>query len=98
MLPNRDPEGHETTQLLSLIDFSGKSVLEIGCGDGRLTRRYASYAQSVTAVDPDLRGLSSAIANPVACAGGYVHFAQAQAEYLPFAAERFDIAIFAWSL
>ena len=36
-----DPENNETRALLNLVDFSGADVLEIGCGDGRLTYRYA---------------------------------------------------------
>ena len=36
-----DPEGVETRVLHDLVDFRGKDVLEIGCGDGRMTWRYA---------------------------------------------------------
>ena len=37
-----DPEETETRVLHELIDFTGKDVLEIGCGDGRMTWRFAS--------------------------------------------------------
>ena len=47
-----DPENNETRALLNLVDFSGADVLEIGCGDGRLTYRYAEEAAKVTAIDP----------------------------------------------
>jgi len=33
-----DPENNEIRTLTALADFSGKHVLETGCGDGRLTR------------------------------------------------------------
>ena len=36
-----DPEGNETATLFDLVDLDGAEVLEIGCGDGRLTWRYA---------------------------------------------------------
>jgi cyclopropane fatty-acyl-phospholipid synthase-like methyltransferase len=38
----KDPEGSEIQALFDLYtDWGGKSVLEIGSGDGRLTWRYA---------------------------------------------------------
>ena len=47
-----DPENNEIRALGDLVDFSGKHVLEIGCGDGRLTWRYAEAAAHVTAIEP----------------------------------------------
>jgi 2-polyprenyl-3-methyl-5-hydroxy-6-metoxy-1,4-benzoquinol methylase len=47
-----DPENNEPRALFDLADFSGQRVLEIGCGDGRLTWRYADKAAQVTAIDP----------------------------------------------
>ena len=47
-----DPEGNETRALFGSAELDGRSVLEIGCGDGRLTWRYASKAAHVTAIDP----------------------------------------------
>ena len=47
-----DPENNEIRALFDLVDFSGKHVLEIGCGDGRLTWRYAEAAAHVTAIEP----------------------------------------------
>ena len=32
-----DPEGTEIEAIHDLVDFSGKKVLEVGCGDGRMT-------------------------------------------------------------
>jgi cyclopropane fatty-acyl-phospholipid synthase-like methyltransferase len=32
-----DSEGNETGALFDLVDLAGQEVLEIGCGDGRLT-------------------------------------------------------------
>ena len=48
-----DPEGNETRALFDMVDFSHKRVLEIGCGEGRLTWRYADKAARVTAIDPN---------------------------------------------
>lgn len=46
-----DPEGAETGVLGEMVDLSGADVLEVGCGDGRLTWRYAEQAASVLAID-----------------------------------------------
>jgi len=47
-----DPERHEIDALLALLP-SQPDVVEIGCGNGRLTLRYADRARSVIAMDPD---------------------------------------------
>ena len=47
-----DPEGEETDALFDLVEIDGSEVLEIGCGAGRLTWRYADRAARVTAIDP----------------------------------------------
>lgn len=55
-----DPESNETNALFAFVDFSGQRVLEIGCGDGRLTKRYAGRAAKVTAIDPFADGIRRA--------------------------------------
>ena len=55
-----DPKGLETRAMYDLIDFCGKDVLEIGCGDGRVTWRYAADAATVTAIDPDVAMVEAA--------------------------------------
>ena len=63
-----DPERNETKALFDLYsDWAGKSVLEIGAGDGRLTWRYAEKAARVVALDLASPVLE-AIARPVAAA------------------------------
>ena len=48
-----DPEGHELDALLSRLPAVARcSVVEVGCGDGRLTRRYSRHVGSVIAIDP----------------------------------------------
>ncbi len=52
-MPKRqDPEGIEIKMVLKHLSFDDKVVLEIGCGDGRLTFKYAGMARKVVAVDP----------------------------------------------
>ena len=47
-----DPENNEPRALLDIVNFNGQHVLEIGCGDGRVTWLYADHALRVTAIDP----------------------------------------------
>jgi 16S rRNA A1518/A1519 N6-dimethyltransferase RsmA/KsgA/DIM1 with predicted DNA glycosylase/AP lyase activity len=49
-----DPEEHELTALMKRLPHRhGCDVVEIGCGDGRLTRRYAAHVGRILAIDPD---------------------------------------------
>ena len=55
-----DPEHAETRVIHELIDSSGADVLEVGCGDGRLTWRYADCTRSVLALDLDAAAIERA--------------------------------------
>jgi hypothetical protein len=48
-----DPEGEHLASLRKLADVTDASVLEVGCGDGRLTAGIAAEATRVFAFDPD---------------------------------------------
>jgi ubiquinone/menaquinone biosynthesis C-methylase UbiE len=54
-----DPEA-EMAALRTLGGLDGARVLEIGCGDGRLTFRYAPAARSVLAIDPRAKAIAKA--------------------------------------
>ena len=46
---------------LSLVGgLDGRRVLEVGCGDGRLTFEYAAGADSVLGIDPDADRIAEA--------------------------------------
>jgi len=94
----KDPEQNETKYLHKFVDLTGKCVLEIGCGDGRLTWRYASASSLTVGLDPDKDALRVASIDRPSGLADKVHFANAHAEYIPFHKEMFDIAILAWSL
>ena len=47
-----DPEENESRAILRLARMRGQEILEVGCGDGRLTWRIAPEAAHVTAIDP----------------------------------------------
>lgn len=94
----KDPEGNETKHLQKFVDVTGKRVLEIGCGEGRLTWRYASASNRTVGLDPDKDAIRVATIDRPSDLVNKVHFANAHAENIPFSKETFDIAILAWSL
>ena len=94
----KDPERSETKYLHKFADVAGKRVLEIGCGEGRLTWRYASASLSTVGLDPKKDAVRVATIDRPSDLSDKVHFANAQAEHIPFHKETFDIAILAWSL
>ena len=94
----KDPEGNEKKYLHKFADFKNKRVLEIGCGEGRMTWKYASASNLTIGLDPDRDALRVARADSPADWRGQVHFTNASARNIPFTKETFDIAILAWSL
>ncbi len=92
-----DPERTEIKYLRRFADFAGKRVLEVGCGDGRLTWHYAKSARRVTGIDLHRDDLRVAAIDRPSDLESKVFFARADSVYLPFAKETFDIAILAWS-
>jgi ubiquinone/menaquinone biosynthesis C-methylase UbiE len=92
-----DPERTEIKYLRRSADFTGRRVLEIGCGDGRLTWRYAKSAKRVTGIDLLGDDLRVATIDRPSDLEEKVRFARADSIHMPFAKESFDIAILAWS-
>ena len=94
-----DPENNETHALLDLLDFTGKHVLEIGCGDGRLTWRYADKAKHVAAIDPKAEAITRARENLPDELKGRVEFHHIAFEDFAASSEpsSFDSVILSWS-
>src|SRR5256885_17172818 len=59
-----DPEGAHLATLRRLADFRDQRVLELGCGDGRLTIGIAADAANVLAFDPDAEAVGRAPSFP----------------------------------
>jgi ubiquinone/menaquinone biosynthesis C-methylase UbiE len=94
----KDPEDLEKKALNRFVDFQDKRVLEVGCGEGRLTFKYAALTKQVAAFDPDHDALRIARADSPVGLHSKINFTGASAGHIPFSKETFDIAILAWSL
>ena len=93
-----DPEGVELRTLRKLAPVDGLHVLELGCGDGRLTVQYAPAAASVLAVDPDAERIAEAREALPPDLEGKVSFRVAGAADVNAPRRRYDLALFSWSL
>lgn len=63
-------------------------VLDVGCGEGQISRALASAGCSVTGVDPTVRNIDTARAR-----GGGPRYVLAGAEELPFTDADFDVVV-----
>ena len=60
-MPLSQPTRLELDAIRALADFSGRHVLEIGAGDGRMTWPFAAQAARWVASDPDRDEISAAL-------------------------------------
>lgn len=99
MTIQKDPERNEIKFLHQFADFAASQrVLEIGCGDGRLTWRYARSVGYVVGIEIERDDLRVATIDRPSDLAKKVFFANADSTHLPFSKETFDIAILSWSL
>lgn len=94
----RDADHNEIKFLHKFVDLKDKRVLEIGCGEGRLTWQYANETRFTQGLDLDRDALRVARVDRPSELEDVIHLACADSIHLPFAKEKFDIAILAWSL
>ena len=93
-----DPEGAHLAALLRVGDFAGRRVLEMGCGEGRLTEGIATEAASVVAFDPDPASVTAARRLLPAELADRVAFQVASAESLELERGEFELIVFSWAL
>ena len=91
----QDPTNQYIATIMSQCDLTGKDVLEIGCGKGRITRDLAQHARRVVATDPDGDALEKAGAALVAA---NVEFMLTPTGVPDLPAGSFDVAIYTLSL
>ncbi|MFQ5986444.1 MAG: methyltransferase domain-containing protein [Thermoplasmata archaeon] len=93
-----DPEGSEIRATRRFVSLEGARVLDVGCGEGRLTARLATVAKEAFGLDPVeddvVRGwslTSPALRRRMTLGVG-------AGEDLPFHDGAFDVVFFSWSL
>lgn len=100
MTVQSDPDGSEIRALFEMVDLRGQNVLEIGCGFGRLTWRYAEAAGHVIAIDSYEEWIKQAKEEMPEKLRGRIDFRHVTFE--DFAAEHdtptFDHVILSWVL
>ena len=79
-------------QILSRLSLEGKTVLDIGCGNGLYTLRLAKLAEKVTGVDIAEEAIAKARRNNADLKGN-AEFLKASAESLPFCDHSFDVML-----
>lgn len=83
----------EVQAIRELVALTGRRVLEVGCGSGRVSAGLAPSAQIFIGVDPDAAAIAQAArAVPAAI------FQTGTGEALPFADASFDVVLFTLSL
>jgi 2-polyprenyl-3-methyl-5-hydroxy-6-metoxy-1,4-benzoquinol methylase len=90
-----DAEEVESRRIEALVPLEGARVLDVGCGEGRLTGFAATRAASVYAFDPNAERVEKARA---AADAERVRFGVHGAEALEVERESFDVALCGWSL
>ena len=91
-----DPEKNEPAALNRIgANFADFRVLEVGCGDGRLTKTVAEKARSVVAIDPDPRARADFIRTAWP---PHVEFLSVGIDAFEPGSSHFDLVLFSWSL
>ena len=89
----QDRQGMELAKIRQHLALDGKNVLEVGCGDGRVSVMLAPLVRSLVAIDPDEIRLTKARRKVSG-----VDFRPGSGENLEFSDDTFDIVAFTFSL
>ena len=90
----RDPEGIESQVIRDILSSWAGDVLEVGCGDGRLTGELSNISDSVLGLEPD----PSSIDKARHLQGNVVRLILGSGEGIPLADNSVDTVVFSLSL
>ena len=93
-----DPDGVELETIRSLVDLHERNVLDVGCGDGRLSFACAEAGAHVFGFDPDEEAIEVARGETPWSLRKRVRFEVAGAAEIELPRRKFDLALFSWSL
>src|SRR5215510_9880358 len=94
-----DPAGAETQALKKITNWQSKRVLEVGCGEGRLTLRLAGFnPEKIIAFDPDPKSIRTARKNLPEKHKDRIEYRLGNAEHVKQGSDLFDIVVFSWVL
>jgi ubiquinone/menaquinone biosynthesis C-methylase UbiE len=94
-----DPAGDEIRALKRITNWRGKRVLEVGCGNGRLTLRLAKFGiEKLIAFDPDPQSIRTARRELPEEYKDRIVYQVGNAEHVRQKANEFDIVVFSWVL
>jgi ubiquinone/menaquinone biosynthesis C-methylase UbiE len=93
-----DPDGVELPTIRELVDLRGLRIVEVGCGDGRMTFGCAEEARSVLAFDAEEELVEAARRATPRALRDRIRFEVADAAEIELPPAEFDLALFSWSL
>jgi ubiquinone/menaquinone biosynthesis C-methylase UbiE len=94
-----DPEGNEIRALKQACEWRGKRVIEIGCGNGRLTLRLAGLGpESIQAIDPSREMVQAARERLPQKYAEIIRYKVGSAQDLRYPGGSFGLAVFSWVL
>jgi len=94
-----DHERNEVRALRGVGIWRGKRILEIGCGDGRLTLRLATLEPKlIHAIDPSADLIRTAREKLSTGLMKQIRYKVGSAEELKYPSYSFDMVVFSWVL
>jgi len=92
-----DPERREARCLKRYVPWQDARVLEIGCGDGRVTRKIAHQVHAMVGIDINKEYIIKAHRTRLRRLEDKIRFLIASAVTLPFSDKAFDVVVLSWS-
>jgi ubiquinone/menaquinone biosynthesis C-methylase UbiE len=93
-----DPEDAEIGAMRRFVSLGWDRLLDVGCGDGRLTTRLASMTKEAFGIDPVAADVERGWRAIPPELREHLTLAVGTGEHLPFPDRTFDVVFFSWSL